>query len=131
MRPLVATLVLALGLLADSTEAAEWRTLKTWRGTGSVTTESFATAGPEWRIRWTARPIPQPVLPGLSTDGQTGMLSVFVFDATSRLVVDVFNSGQPVDPEGQSYVHASPGRYYLSIVPLEVRWTVTVEAPGP
>ena len=97
--------------------AAAWRSVKSWRGSGNKTTETFRISSKPWRIDWRAH------------DGTPDMshLSIWVREAeTGDRVSLVANSTG--DGSDVSYVHDGPGEYYLDIQGTNTAWQVAVES---
>jgi hypothetical protein len=103
--------VLETNLATTKPAPSGWNTVGSWKGTGTKTTESFATKGAEWRINWKS--------------ASDGILQIMVYDANNKLVALAANStaaGSDV-----SYVRGAPGRYYLTINSANTNWEVTAE----
>ena len=97
-----------------SLAAAEWTALGTWSGTGAKQTPSFTTTQREWRVRWTVTK----ANPQLTTS----LVSITVMDGKDALVTTMSDS-----QDGESYVRAASGSYYLQIAGVNAKWTVTAE----
>ena len=102
---------------AAPTSARTWSTTAEWDGRGVKETESFATHGREWRVRWRTSNEP---FKG------AGIMQLFVYRAEDGdlefVVANLQGKGA-----GESYVQAEPGSHYLLINSENLDWTVTVE----
>jgi hypothetical protein len=108
--PLIALLITA------SMTAASWYSLGTWNGDGTKQTPSFMTTQREWRIRWTVK----------ATDPKFANLTAFngiVMDAKDDSPISTFSDSK----DGESYVRAPSGRYYIRASGVNATWTVTAE----
>lgn len=99
-----------LTLLLATTLSA-WTPVKEWKGTSTKTTETFAIAGKEWRIRWK-----------MATPAKEGVLSILIYNENKKLV------GAAGGPDtDETYVKEGPGRFYLQILAIDVNWTITID----
>jgi hypothetical protein len=88
-----------------------WSAVRSWTGTGSRTTESFRISSDEWRISWEAE-----------GDRAYGVLLISIYRVGGDLVDLIYAEGAS---SNSSYVHNSPGEYYLQIAGANIRWKVT------
>lgn len=97
-------------------ETSEWRTVRSWSGSGIKETETFAVTSREWRVNWRSANEPFP---------NAGILQIFVNDEDGNMVTFLANKQGP--GSDVSYVRGK-GRFYLHINSANVDWNVTVEA---
>jgi hypothetical protein len=91
-----------------------WRQIRQWAGTGNLTTESFPVSSSQWRVRWS-----------VSNPGAGAQLFVTVVDGTGREMTK--GAVQRGAGNGQLYVTANPGNYYIEITAVDLDWDVAVE----
>ena len=96
-------------------EEAVWTEVRSWRGTGSRTTQQFQVRGDEWRIVLTAAEAERP---------EYSSLGVNVHSREKEYLSRANLRGVGTDT---SYVYAPPGFYYLEISSNANRWEVRVE----
>ena len=97
-----------------SAKPTGWRTVASWGGSGTKTTESFQITGSEWRINWKTSK------GGLGVD----LIQIYVYDASGSLVslaANAMDAGSDT-----SYMHSRAGRYYLT-VNTATNWAIVIE----
>mgnify|MGYP000532425782 CR=1 FL=1 len=107
----IAALFAACSLIA----ATNWQRVRSFTGSSSKDTESFAVASREWAIGWQTKP-----------SAAASYFSVSVHDAADdhqiALIANTATGGGDT-----SYVRAKPGRYYLKITAANVSYAIVVE----
>ncbi len=107
-------LLVVVGALVDA-RAVEWRSVKTWTGSGIKETEGFDIQSREWRVSWETKN---------EAFAGAGIFQIYVHNDKDELVSLAANkqgTGKDV-----SYVRGK-GRFYLKINSGNVDWSVTVE----
>lgn len=102
----------------ESKGDGNWQVIKKWNGQGIKKTESFTTKTREWRIRWNCQ---------ADTQFGSGVLQIYVYRDDGKtlwtdLIANVVNSSSDI-----SYVRTEPGRYYLDINSVMMKWEIIVE----
>ena len=114
---IVASILLALPLYQAIGE--EWVTVKSWSGTGSMTTEKFNIETSSFKIIWRVVDVG-----GFGTDNF--IIDVYDSKGNTDLVVNAI-----VDTDGyqqETFIHSGSGTYYLDITgPQE--WEILVQIP--
>lgn len=99
---------------APAAEVPGWRQIGQWNGTDNWTTEAFSISGSQWRVMWSA-----------TNPRAGGSLFITVVDGAGQEVTK--GATQQGAGNGQLYLTAGPGQYYIEITAVNLDWDVGVE----
>ena len=116
----MALLLINIGLFSN-VYGGGWVAVKSWTGSGTMSTETFTISSEDWRIRWSAS-----VPTKFQEAGITGTISVWVYHENEGLIDIIANVAVTDFDGGESYLRSS-GEYYLKINAASVDWRVIVE----
>ena len=97
-----------------ATPAPQWRQVASWSGNSDKTTPPFSISGSQWRINYTVR------------DPKYSSPQVCVSIRSTDANRYISTGGGCFRQDGESYVYAGPGMFYLDINSSD-EWTVKVE----
>ena len=112
--------VIIVSLQASSTPTlaqGEWKTIKTFTGSGNKDTEDFTAPVNYWRIVYTTN----------ANNEQYAVFSVFVYPSgeTAKYVAFVTFNKSGTDT---SYIRAGPGDFWIHIIAANLSsWTIEVQ----